>query len=200
MFFQVFDKGYMDDAEGRFIDFKNTLILVTSNVGTELITSLSEDPETAPNWDALAQSLRPDLLKVFPPAFLGRLVVLPYFPLSPEMLAGIVRLQLGRIRSRIQENHGIAFSFGEDVVDLIVSRCNEVASGGRIIDAILTNTMLPEISIALLERQMGGEEVASIDVRVAGAGFAYVFNGKGASDAAPSAGETAPSEPVEAAA
>jgi type VI secretion system protein VasG len=177
MFFQVFDKGYMDDAEGRFIDFKNTLILVTSNVGTELITSLSEDPETAPNWDALAQSLRPDLLKVFPPAFLGRLVVLPYFPLSPQMLAGIVRLQLGRIKSRIVENHGIAFRYGEDVVDLIVSRCNEVASGGRIIDAILTNTMLPELSIALLERQMAGEEITSIDVGVADGLFAYVFNG-----------------------
>jgi type VI secretion system protein VasG len=177
MFFQVFDKGYMDDAEGRFIDFKNTLILVTSNVGTELITNLSEDPETAPNWDALAHSLRPDLLKVFPPAFLGRLVVLPYFPLSPQMLAGIVRLQLGRIKSRIGENHGITFTFGDDVVDLIVSRCNEVASGGRIIDAILTNTMLPELSIALLERQMSGEEVATIAVGVANGAFAYVFNG-----------------------
>jgi type VI secretion system protein VasG len=178
MFFQVFDKGYMDDAEGRFIDFKNTLILVTSNVGTELITSLSEDPETAPNWDALAQSLRPDLLKVFPPAFLGRLVVLPYFPLSPAMLAGIVRLQLGRIKSRIGDNHGIQFSYGEDVVELIVSRCNEVASGGRIIDAILTNTMLPELSIALLERQMAGEEISTIDVGVDGAKFAYIFNGE----------------------
>jgi type VI secretion system protein VasG len=183
MFFQVFDKGYMDDAEGRFIDFKNTLILVTSNVGTELITSLSEDPETAPNWDALAQSLRPDLLKVFPPAFLGRLVVLPYFPLSPKMLAGIVRLQLGRIKSRIVENHGIAFRYGDDVVDLIVSRCNEVASGGRIIDAILTNTMLPELSIALLERQMAGEEIASIDVGVADGRFTYVFNGESAAAA-----------------
>jgi type VI secretion system protein VasG len=192
MFFQVFDKGYMDDAEGRFIDFKNTLILVTSNVGTELITSLSEDPETAPNWDALAQSLRPDLLKVFPPAFLGRLVVLPYYPLSPQMLAGIIRLQLGRIKSRIGENHKIAFRYGDDVVDLIVSRCNEVASGGRIIDAILTNTMLPEISIALLERQMAGEEITTIDVGVADGGFSYVFNGETtATAAAPALAEVA---------
>ena len=183
MFFQVFDKGYMDDAEGRFIDFKNTLILVTSNVGTELITSLSEDPETAPEPEALAQALRPDLLKVFPPAFLGRLVVLPYYPLSPAMLGGIVRLQLARIKKRIFENHGIEFRYGEDVIDLIVSRCNEVASGGRVIDAILTNTMLPELSIALLERQMAGEEVTMIDVTVVDGAFAYVFNGEMAAPA-----------------
>ena len=175
MFFQVFDKGYMDDAEGRFIDFKNTLILVTSNVGTDLITSLSEDPETAPAPEALAQALRPELLKVFPPAFLGRLVVLPYYPLSPEMLGGIVRLQVGRVKKRIAENHNIAFNYGEEVVDLIVSRCNEVASGGRVIDAILTNSMLPEVSIELLNRQMSGEEVKEIAVSVAGDGFDYKF-------------------------
>ena len=138
---------------------------------------MSEDPETAPEPEALAQALRPDLLKVFPPAFLGRLVVLPYYPLSPEMLGGIIRLQLNRVKKRITENHGIAFSYGEDVVALIVSRCNEVASGGRIIDAILTNTMLPELSISLLERQMAGEEVTSIDVGVADSKFTYVFNG-----------------------
>jgi len=175
MFFQVFDKGYMDDAEGRFIDFKNTLILVTSNVGTDLITSLSEDPDTAPDSEALAQALRPELLKVFPPAFLGRLIVLPYYPLSPAMLAGIVRLQLGRIKKRIAENHGIEITFGDDVVDLIVSRCNEVASGGRVIDAILTNTMLPELSVSLLEKQMSGEEVTTIAVGVADGGFSYDF-------------------------
>jgi type VI secretion system protein VasG len=175
MFFQVFDKGYMDDSEGRYIDFKNTLILLTSNVGTELITTLSEDPDTAPEPDALAQALRPDLLKVFPPALLGRLIVLPYYPLSPTMLAGIVRLQLGRIQKRVLENHGIVFEYGQDVIDLIVSRCNEVASGGRVIDAILTNTMLPELSIALLERQMAGEGVTGIKVGVDGAGFTYAF-------------------------
>ncbi|HWE99979.1 MAG TPA: type VI secretion system ATPase TssH [Caulobacteraceae bacterium] len=198
MFFQVFDKGYMDDAEGRFIDFKNTLILITSNVGTDIITTLSEDPETAPDPEALAQALRPELLKVFPPAFLGRLTVLPYYPLSPAMLAGIVRLHLGRIRKRIAENHGIGLTFGEQVVDLIVSRCNEVASGGRVIDAILTNTMLPELSIALLERQMAGETVTTIDVAVKDASFDYAFNA-GQEDATLSAAEIAEppkSEPV----
>jgi type VI secretion system protein VasG len=177
MFFQVFDKGYMDDAEGRYIDFKNTLILLTSNVGTDLITSLSEDPEMAPDAESLAQTLRPELLKVFPPALLGRLIVLPYYPLSPDMLKGIVRLQMDRVKRRIADNHAIVFDYGEDVVDLVVSRCNEVASGGRMIDAILTNTMLPELSIALLERQMAGEVVARIDVKVKDSVFDYTFSG-----------------------
>jgi type VI secretion system protein VasG len=176
MFFQVFDKGYMDDAEGRYIDFKNTLILLTSNVGTDVITTLSEDDETKPGAGSLAQSLRPELLKVFPPALLGRLVVLPYYPLSPEMLKGIVRLQLGRIVRRLKDNHDIDFSYGDDVVDLIVSRCNEVASGGRVIDAILTNTMLPELSIELLTRQMRGEEVRGIEVGVNEGEFGYRFS------------------------
>jgi type VI secretion system protein VasG len=187
MFFQVFDKGYMDDAEGRYIDFKNTLILLTSNVGTDLITSLSEDPEMAPDADSLAQTLRPELLKVFPPALLGRLIVLPYYPLSPDMLKGIVRLQMDRVKRRIADNHAIVFDYGEDVVDLVVSRCNEVASGGRMIDAILTNTMLPELSIALLERQMAGEAVATIGVKVKDSAFDYTFAGPAEPPAAPAA-------------
>jgi type VI secretion system protein VasG len=191
MFFQVFDKGYMDDSEGRYIDFKNTLILLTSNVGTDLITTLSEDPEMAPEPEALAQTLRPDLLKVFPPALLGRLIVLPYYPLSPQMLQGIVRLQLDRVKKRITDNHGIAFTYGQDVVDLIVSRCNEVASGGRMIDAILTNTMLPELSIALLERQMAGEQVTGIDVTVKDSVFDYVFT----TEAPPASAVAAAAEP-----
>lgn len=179
MFFQVFDKGFMNDSEGRFIDFKNTVILLTSNAGTDLIMSMAEDEEMKPDPEALATALRPELLKVFPPALLGRLLVLPYYPLSPEMLGGIVRLQLNRIKKRIAENHKIAFEYGQDVVDLIVSRCNEVASGGRMIDAILTNTMLPEMSIALLEKQMSGDEVAAITVTAGASGFDYVFTAKG---------------------
>ncbi len=175
MFFQVFDKGFMNDAEGRYIDFKNTLILLTSNVGTDLITTLSEDEEMKPDAEALAGALRPELLKVFPPALLGRLITLPYYPLSPTMLQGIVRIQLDRIVKRVADSHGIAFAYGQDVVDLIVSRCNEVASGGRLIDNILTNSMLPELSVELLNRQMGGEEVREIAVSVDGDGFAYRF-------------------------
>ncbi len=175
MFFQVFDKGFMNDAEGRYIDFKNTLILLTSNAGTDLITTMSEDEEMKPDPEALATALRPELLKVFPPALLGRLLVLPYYPLSPDMLKGIVRIQLNRIVKRIADSHDIAFTYSEDVVDFIVSRCNEVASGGRLIDNILTNSMLPEVSIALLNRQMNSEEVKEIAVSVAGDGFDYKF-------------------------
>jgi len=175
MFFQVFDKGFMNDAEGRYIDFKNTLILLTSNVGTDLITTLSEDEEMKPEAESLAQTLRPELLKVFPPALLGRLLVLPYYPLSPDMLRGIVRIQMNRIVKRVKDSHDIAFTYADEVVELIVSRCNEVASGGRVIDAILTNTMLPEVSIALLNRQMSGEEVKEIAVTVEGDGFGYQF-------------------------
>jgi type VI secretion system protein VasG len=175
MFFQVFDKGFMNDSEGRFIDFKNTLILLTSNAGTDLVMSMSEDEETKPDAEGLAQALRPELLKVFPPALLGRLLVLPYYPLTPAMLSGIVKLQLDRIVKRIRDNHKIKLDYGQEVIDLIVSRCNEVASGGRVIDAILTNTMLPEMSIALLERQMSGEEVKGITVGVGGDGFTYTF-------------------------
>ncbi|MEG3088570.1 type VI secretion system ATPase TssH [Sphingomonas sp. PB4P5] len=176
MFFQVFDKGFMNDSEGRHIDFRNTVILLTSNVGTDLVMSLTEDEEMAPDSDGLATALRPELLKVFPPALLGRLLVLPYYPLSPAMLGGIVRLQLGRIVRRVRDNHGIVLSYDENVVDHIVARCTEVASGGRMIDAILTNTMLPDMSVALLERQVAGEEVTAVAVRAEEAGLAYTFS------------------------
>jgi len=175
MFFQVFDKGYMDDSEGRYIDFKNTLILLTSNVGTDLIMDMSADPETAPDSEALATALRPELLKVFPPALLGRLIVLPYYPLSPEMLGGIVRLQLGRIVKRVKENHKIGMSYDQAVVDHIVSRCTELASGGRMIDAILTNDMLPTLSTELLGRMADGKTVERIEVTAPGDRLEYVF-------------------------
>jgi type VI secretion system protein VasG len=175
MFFQVFDKGYMDDSEGRYIDFKNCLILLTSNAGTELITDLASDPETAPDPEALATALRPDLLKVFPPALLGRLIVLPYYPLSPEMLGGIVKLQLNRIVKRIAENHKIKFSYDQAVVEHIVARCTELASGGRMIDAILTNSMLPALSTGLLGRMADGVTVEEIAVTVDGDALGYLF-------------------------
>ena len=175
MFFQVFDKGYMDDSEGRYIDFKNTLILLTSNAGTDLITDLASDPETAPDPDALATALRPELLKIFPPALLGRLIVLPYYPLSPEMLGGIVKLQLNRIVKRIAENHKIKFSYDQAVVDHIVARCTELASGGRMIDAILTNSMLPALSTGLLGRMADGVTVSEIKVGVEGDELTYAY-------------------------
>jgi len=150
MFFQVFDKGFMNDAEGRYIDFKNTLILLTSNVGTDLIMDMSADPELAPEPEAMATALRPELLKVFPPALIGRTVQQAFFPLDKDMLGKIVDLQLGRIKKRIAGNHKIEMVYEQDVIELIVSRCNDADSGGRMIDNILTNTMLPEMSVQLL--------------------------------------------------
>ncbi len=175
IFFQVFDKGFMEDGEGRFIDFKNTLILLTSNVGTDLIMGMCRDPELVPEPDEIARALREPLLKVFPPALLGRLIVIPYYPLGDAVMRDIIRLQLGRIASRVGERHKVAFTYDEDVVSLIAARCNEPESGGRMIDAILTNTMLPAISAAFLERLLEGSKVARVHVGADAGGFSYDF-------------------------
>ena len=177
IFFQVFDKGVMEDGEGRSIDFRNTLILLTSNVGTDLVMSLCRDPELLPETDEIAKALREPLLKVFPPALLGRLIVIPYLPLSDQVMAQIVRLQLGRIAARISARHGVPFSYDDDVVRLITGRCTEPESGGRMIDAILTNTMLPDISGALLGRLLAGEPVARVHVGADNSGLTYSFEG-----------------------
>ena len=176
LFFQVFDKGWMEDGEGRDIDFRNTIILLTSNVGTDLIMSMTRDPELMPTPEGIAKGLREPLLKVFPAALLGRLVVIPYYPLSDAMLANIVRLQLNRISKRVTEHHKIPFTYGEDAVSLIVSRCTEVESGGRMIDAILTNTVLPEISREFLTRTMAGATLNGVRLGVAGGDFEYAFD------------------------
>jgi len=176
IFFQVFDKGWMEDAEGRHIDFKNTLILLTSNVGSELLMKLYKDPELLPAPEGIARALREPLLKVFPAALLGRLVVVPYAPLSDAMLGNIIRLQLDRIGRRIAEQHRISFSYAEDVPGLIAARCNELESGARVVDAILTNTMLPRISAELLSRSIGGGQVARIAVSVRDGEFDYSFD------------------------
>ena len=174
IFFQVFDKGWMEDGEGRVIDFRNTLILLTTNAGTDLIMGLCKDPELMPSAEGMATALREPLLKVFPPALLGRLVTIPYYPLDDGMIGRIAALQLGRIQRRVREQHAIDFDWDEDVVALITRRCNELDSGGRMIDAILTNTMLPAVSRELLERQFSdGDRVARIRVSVADDGFAY---------------------------
>jgi type VI secretion system protein VasG len=176
LFFQVFDKGWMEDGEGRRIDFRNTIILLTSNVGTDLIMSMCKDPELMPEPDGIAKALREPLLKKFPAALLGRLVVIPYFPLSEAMLANIVRLQLGRISKRVTEHHRIPFKYDDDAVKLIVSRCTEVESGGRMIDAILTNTVLPAISREFLTRTMAGAALNGVRLGVADGDFAYRFD------------------------
>jgi type VI secretion system protein VasG len=176
LFFQVFDKGWMEDGEGRSIDFRNTLILLTTNAGTDMIANLCKDPDLMPDPEGMAKAIREPLLKIFPPALLGRLVTIPYYPLSDEMLGKIVALQLNRIKKRIEARYKMPFNVDEDVVKLVVSRCTESESGGRMIDAILTNTMLPEISREFLTRTMQGTPIVGVKVGVKDNEFSYSFD------------------------
>ncbi|UTH47138.1 type VI secretion system ATPase TssH [Loktanella salsilacus] len=176
VFFQVFDKGVMEDGEGRVIDFKNTLILLTSNAGSDLIMDLCIDPELMPDIDGLTKAMRDPLLKVFPAALLGRMVTIPYYPLSPDMIGKITALQLNRIQKRVTENHKVPFSYTDAVVTEIVSRCQELESGGRMIDAIVTNTMLPDISAEFLNRMMQGKTVNRVAIDVEDNNFTYHFD------------------------
>jgi len=176
LFFQVFDKGWMEDGEGRSIDFRNTLILLTTNAGTDMIANLCKDPDLMPDPEGMAKAIREPLLKIFPPALLGRLVTIPYYPLSDEMLGKIVALQLNRIKKRIEARYKMPFNYDEDVVKLVVSRCTESESGGRMIDAILTNTMLPEISREFLTRTMQGTPIVGVKVGAVDGEFSYSFD------------------------
>jgi type VI secretion system protein VasG len=174
LFYQVFDKGMLEDAEGRDIDFKNTLILMTSNVGTDTIMKLCADPQTRPDPEALVEALRPDLLKVFKPAFLGRTIVVPYYPIADDVMRQIIKLQVGRIRRRLWENHRAQFSYDDALVEAIASRCTEVESGARNVDHILTRTLLPEMSREFLARMAAGEAISKVHVAVDSAGgFRY---------------------------
>jgi type VI secretion system protein VasG len=175
IFFQVFDKGVMEDGEGRVIDFKNTLIILTTNVGSDLIMNMCKDPELMPEPEGIATALRPALLKTFPAALLGRLVVIPYYPLSDTMLKAIIRLQLGRIEKRIRANYGIPFTYSDETVKLIASRCTELESGGRMIDAILTNNVLPSISQRFLENIADGQQPARVHINAVDSQFVYEF-------------------------
>ena len=176
IFFQVFDKGWMEDGEGRMIDFKNTIILLTTNAGSELVMGMCRDPELLPEPNALADALKAPLMKVFPPALLGRIVTIPYYPLSPDMMKKIVRLQLGRIQKRVETNHGVPFEYSEAVVDQVVARCQDPESGGRVIDAILTNTVLPTISVEYLQRLAAGGEIKRVALDVKDSDFTYAFD------------------------
>ena len=175
IFFQVFDKGVMEDGEGRLIDFKNTLIILTTNVGTDLIMGMCKDPELLPDAEGIAKALRPPLLKTFPAALLGRIVVIPYYPLSDDMLGRIIRLQMNRVVARIRQNHGAELRYDDEVVKLIASRCTEPESGGRMIDAILTNTLLPQISGEFLTRMSAGTATKEVAISVKDSEFEYQF-------------------------
>lgn len=176
LFFQVFDKGQMEDGTGRVIDFKNTLIILTSNVGTDAIMQLTDRGKTRPDMEQLSTALRHELLEVFPPALLGRIVSIPYFPLSGDMLAGIVRLQLGHIKKRVFENHGAEFSYTDALVEHIVSRCNDPDSGGRMVDNIITNTLLPDLARHFLKTSLDQEEITKVLVDYADDKYNYELN------------------------
>jgi type VI secretion system protein VasG len=176
VFFQVFDKGNMKDGEGRDIDFKNTVIIMTSNSGTELIAKLFADPETAPDAAGLGEALRPELSKYFKPAFLGRVQLVPYFPLSDEIIKKITALQLRRIEKRVRDSYGARFAYDPAIADMIAARCTENASGARNIETILSRTLLPELSAEVLGRLAAGEQIGSVSVGIgAEGGFSYTI-------------------------
>jgi len=186
LFFQVFDKGRMDDGEGRQIDFKNTIILLTTNAGTDTLMKLTADPETMPSHQGLVKALKPELDRIFKPAFLGRTVIIPYFPIRDEVLKTIVRLKLGKIQRRLRETHKVELAVSEAVVDGVAARCTEVESGARNVDNILTNTMLPAISQQLLMSLVAGEKPAVIEVGVGPDGdFTYTHHAAEQAEAVP---------------
>jgi type VI secretion system protein VasG len=176
MFFQVFDKGVMDDAEGREIDFRNTLIILTSNVGSAQIMQacLNKPAAELPSPDDLAESLRPVLARSFKPAFLGRMKVVPYYPIGDDVLAAIIDLKLGRIRDRVAANHKARFQWDDALVEAVLARCTEVDSGARNVDHILNGTLLPEIAESVLARMAEGSGIGSIKATVGKTGgFRY---------------------------
>jgi type VI secretion system protein VasG len=176
LFFQVFDKGMMEDGEGRRIDFKNCLIILTSNLGTDLIMNLCADEETMPDASGMGEMVKPELLKHFKPAFLGRMKIVPYYPITDENMKQIVRLKLDRIAKRMHENRGVIFIYDDAVVDAIANRCTDVDSGARNADHIMTNTLLPEMSRELLAKQAQGEQIEQVRVCVDGTGFDYTIS------------------------
>ena len=174
LFYQVFDKGQMEDGEGREIDFKNTIIILTTNAGTDTMAKLCADPETMPSPEGLVKALKPELNKIFKPAFLGRMVIIPYFPIRDESMKLIINLKLGKIKRRIHENHKIDLTYDDALVNEVAKRCTEVESGARNVDNILTNTLLPEISRQLLGRMAEGQPMERIHVGIGeDGGFVY---------------------------
>ena len=166
LFFQVFDKGRMEDGEGRQIDFKNTIIILTSNAGTDSIMKLCSDPDTMPDWEELVADLKPELNKVFKPAFLGRLVIMPYFPIADEALRKIIELKLAKIQKRLQETHQVALKYEPKCWMRSRAAARKWRAGRRNVDNILTNTLLPEISELMLGRIAEGARMESITVSV----------------------------------
>jgi type VI secretion system protein VasG len=175
LFFQVFDKGSLEDSTGRLIDFKNTIILITSNVGSELIMNLCKDPELQPDPESIAKALREPLLKTFPAALLGRVTVVPYYPLSDDLIRKIIRHQLGKVGKRIKEGHDVPFTYDDAVVDTLAARCTELESGVRMIEAVIMNNLVPAISQEILVRLMEERPIGRVHVGVKDSQFTYDF-------------------------
>jgi type VI secretion system protein VasG len=157
----------MDDGEGRRIDFKNSIIILTSNAGTDTLMRLvDEDEKGMLTPEDLVNALKPELNKKFKPAFLGRLVIIPYFPIRDEALKKIIMLKLGKIQRRLQETHKLALTYEDALVDEVARRCTEVESGARNVDNILTNTLLPEVSKQILSKVAEGQKPEPIHIRI----------------------------------
>lgn len=184
LFFQVFDKGMMEDGNGRAINFRNTLILLTSNVGTDVIMQMADGGDTTPDLETLDVMLKPELLKVFPPALLGRIVTIPYFPLGRDVLAGITKLKLGAIVKRMRDAHGAKLGWSDEVMEHIVEQCRDPDSGGRMIDNIITNSILPDLSREVLSRMVSGEAMDDVTIVLKDGKFAYDFGHKAEPEAA----------------
>jgi type VI secretion system protein VasG len=167
MFFQVFDKGYMEDGDGRYIDFRNTTILLTSNVGSELTASLCADASLAPDKEGLREALTPELLKAFPAAFLGRVMVVPYRPLAHESLARIVRLHLEHVVRRMAGRHDITLTYEAQVVDYIVGRCLVQETGARVLIGFIEQHVLPRLSALWLDAFSSKRPLTRISISVA---------------------------------
>src|SRR5262245_56057411 len=176
IFFQVFDKGWMEDAEGRYIDFKNTVIILTTNAAQDVVTSLCKDPELMPSAEGLEKAMRGPLTKVFPDALLNRLVVVPYYPISKDVLQRIIQLNLSRVEKRVKENHKVPFSYDPTVPELIGKRCTELERGARLVDALVTNTLLPEVGREFLSRLANGNAINRVHVSVKDDNFAFAFD------------------------
>jgi type VI secretion system protein VasG len=173
LFYQVFDKGMLEDGEGRKIDFKNTLIILTSNLGTDTIAKACADDETAPDWKGLSDLIRPELVKHFKPAFIGRLKVVPYFPISDQNMRLIVKLKLNRIAKRMMENRNVSFVYDDALIESVASRCTEVESGARNVDHVLSGSLLPQMSKEILAKMAAGEKISRVKVTLDGEGFGY---------------------------